>query len=368
MSQLNQFLDGISILDLSHYLPGPMASLMLGDMGAQVIKVIPPAGDGLQIVGPKDEEGRPIFYEAVNEGKYELQLDLKRETDRDELRGLATRADVLIEGFRPGTLTRLGVSPEALRNANPKLIVCSISGYGASGPLAAAAAHDANLLAIAGIMARNEDCMFDPPVVDCAAALFAALSIAAALHHRNKNGGIGCTIDIGLADVMMPLQACHVAAFARTGWSPAPRSYYINGGLACYNQYRTRDAKRIILGALEEKFWTAFCRGAQHPEWIARHAESQPQDRLIAEVSEFFGAMTLKACEERFRGIDCCLTPVMDMHEALNQPQLRHRDLVRAQGKTMQSLFPAHIDGKPPKSRTELRQVTADEARRLFGD
>jgi alpha-methylacyl-CoA racemase len=367
MSLLGKFLRGVRILDLSHYLPGPIASLLLGDMGAAVLKVVPPGGDGLQKVGPRDSVGEPIFYSTVNEGKYELTLDLKSDRDKEVLRGLAAVSDVLIEGFRPGTLARLGFAPRELRELNPRLIVCSISSYGATGPLAGAAAHDANLLASGGIMDRNDDCMFDPPVVDCAAALFAALSIAAALHHRAQSGGQGCTIDIGLSDVMMPLQACQIAAHARTGWLPKPRSYYINGGLACYNHYRTADGRRIVLGALEEKFWQSFCLGAGRPDWVARHGEPTPQAGLIEEVAAFFASLTSSECERTFAGIDCCLTPVLDIGQAVNAPQTQHRNLVRAERGSIQALFPAYVDGVAPQSRAALQTVTAEAAQQVFG-
>jgi alpha-methylacyl-CoA racemase len=354
------------VLDLAHYLPGPIASLMLSDMGAQVIKVVPPAGDGLRTVGPRDGNDQPIFYAAINEGKSELRLDLKQEADRVVLRDLIADSDVLIEGFRPGTLARLGFAAHALKELNPRLIVCSISSYGASGPLVAAAAHDANLLASGGIMARNDGFMIDPPMVDNAAALFAGLSITAALFHRLRNDGLGCTIDIGLSDVMMPLQAGHIAANARTGWSPKPRSYYLNGGIACYNQYRTADDRRVVLGALEEKFWKAFCHGANRPEWVARHADPEPQEELIREVRDFFAETTWPECEKGFRDIDCCLTLVVELDEAINHPQTRHRDLVRRHGDTVQALYPALIDGEPPRAREALKQVSADEARLAF--
>jgi alpha-methylacyl-CoA racemase len=363
---LNEFLLGIKVLDLSHYLPGPIASLMLGDMGAKVLKVVPPAGDGLQRVGPKDVDGCPIFYSAVNQGKYELTLDLKSETGRTILRQLIASSDVLIEGFRPGTLGRLGFPSAVLNAINVGLIVCSISSYGPSGPLAESAAHDANLLASGGILARNEDCMFDPPIVDGAAALFAALSITAALHRRTQNHGKGCTIDIALSDVMMPLQSCQIAAAAQIGWSPRPRSYYINGGLACYNHYRTADGRRVVLGALEEKFWAAFCTGAARPDWIGRHGEPEPQVDLIREVSIFFGSHRLADLESRFRGIDCCLTPIVELSEAIDSPHYRHRDLVRRQGNTMQALYPARVDGEPPRSRSLMKRINAEEAIEIF--
>src|SRR5580700_972513 len=152
MSVLNGFLRGIKILDLSHYLPGPIASLLFADMGADVIKVVPPSGDGMKVLGPRDEAGNPIFHEAINAGKRELVLDLKVAADNAALHRLTACADVLIEGFRPATLARLGFDPSELRRRHKSLVICSISGYGAEGPSAQAAGHDANFLAGSGLM------------------------------------------------------------------------------------------------------------------------------------------------------------------------------------------------------------------------
>jgi alpha-methylacyl-CoA racemase len=365
MSLLHQFLRGIKVLDLSHYLPGPMASLFLADMGATVIKVVPPSGEGIKKLGPKDKRGEPIFNSALNAGKRELVLDLKDSSDNQTFRNLAAMADILIEGFRPGTLARLGVGPPILRKQNAALIICSISGYGAVGPMAQAAGHDANYLATSGILDRNVDGMADPPLADCAGALFATTTILGALHQRSKTG-IGCDIDIGLADVVMPLQLYQIAAFGSAGWIPKPGSYYINGGVAGYHDYRTLDGQRWVLGALEDKFWKAFCIAARHPEWISRHADSVPQTGLIGELTNYFSAISQEECRRIFDGVDCCLTPVLDLEKAVNSPQVVSRGLVRRSGESLQALFPAYIDGIAPDCRAPLESFSSREAKLMF--
>jgi alpha-methylacyl-CoA racemase len=361
MSLLNQFLRGVRVIDLSHYVPGPIASLLLADMGAKVLKVVPPSGDGMRKLGPQDTSGDQIFHAALNAGKAELNLDLKNEHDNAALHKLLGVADVLIEGFRPGTLSRLGFDPAALRLRHPGLIICSISGYGAMGPLALAAGHDANYLASSGITARNVDGTFDPPMADCAGALFAALAIVAALYKRSMTGR-GCIIDIGLADVVMPLQLFQIAAFGSVGWMPQPETYYLNGGIACYHDYRTSDGRRLVLGALEEKFWRSFCVAAGRAEWVSRHNDPAPQVGLIDELAGFFSSLSLNECVRMFEGVDCCLTPVLDLEQALSAPQIISRDLVRRTAVSVQALFPAYVDGQAPLARSTLRSIGVAEA------
>jgi crotonobetainyl-CoA:carnitine CoA-transferase CaiB-like acyl-CoA transferase len=365
MSPLNCFLAGVKVIDLSHYVPGPIASLLLSDMGANVLKVVPPSGDGMRKLGPRNQVGSEIFHEALNAGKCELTLNLKDQRDNAILRKLLEAADVLIEGFRPGTLSRLGFDPAALRLLHPGLIICSISGYGATGPMSLAAGHDANYLATSGITDRNVDGMFDPPLADCAGGLFAALTITAALHNRSTTGK-GCIIDIGLADTVMPLQLFQIAALGSVGWNPQPESYYLNGGIACYHDYRTSDKRRIVLGALEEKFWQAFCIAADRREWIGRHSDPNPQIHLIGELKTFFASMSLDECMRRFDGVDCCLTQVLNLEEAMDSPQIASRNLVRRTSQSLQALFPAFVDGHAPELRSPMRSIGMGDAESIF--
>ena len=188
MSRLNQFLNGVKVLDLSQYLPGPMASLVLADMGADVLKIEPPAGDEMQRLGPRDAQGKPVFYAAVNAGKAARRMDLKNPQERDAFIALTRDADVLIEGFRPGVMDRLGIGWDVLRTVNPGLIFCSISGFGENSPLSAVAGHDGNYLAMAGVLHRNGAKFFDPPIADTSGALYAAVAILGALHARRASG------------------------------------------------------------------------------------------------------------------------------------------------------------------------------------
>lgn len=368
MSPLTSFLHGIRVLDLSRYVPGPLASLLLADMGAEVLKIEPPSGDGLQDLGPRPD-GRPVFYESINAGKAVLELDLKETAHKRVFLELLASADVLIEGFRPGAMKRLGLDYKRLEAVNPRLIYCSINGYGATGPMALAAGHDNNYLALAGVLHRNgisDPIFFDPPVSDTSGSLFAALAILGALHGRARTGR-GCEIDLALADVAMPLQLLQVAAVGATGHVPGREETYLNSGAAYYRVYRTRDGRHIALGAVEPKFWRAFCEAAERPEWIVRQSEPTPQKDLIAQVAAYFVSFTLGECVARFEAVDCCFSPVLDLGEALETPHVRHRGLVRRDARgCVQALFPAVVGGAAPRVREKLRLVSADEARAAF--
>ncbi len=355
MSRLNRFLHGIRVVDVSFYIPGPMASLLLADMGAEVTKVEPPWGDDMRALGPRDKDGRPLFYEALNAGKAVTRLDFKQEEGRAALLALTDRADIFIEGFRPGVMARLGLGAETLRARNPRLITCSISGHGADSPLAQAAGHDGNYLAAAGVLYRNgvPPRFFDPPVADICGSLFSVIAILGALQARSKDGQ-GCHIDLGLADVPMPLQLFEIAAFGATGQVAQPDSTYLNGGAAYYQVYKTGDG-HVMVGAVEPKFWQAFAQAAGHPEWIARQSEPLPQRALIADVAGCLGKLSLSDCRARFTG-DCCVTPVLDLAEAIASPHHAARRLVTSTGGGLQSLFPAWIDGAPPRAREPLTE------------
>jgi alpha-methylacyl-CoA racemase len=353
--RLNRFLQGVKVVDLSRYIPGPMASLLFADMGAEVIKVEPPAGDDMRSLGPRGPAGEPLFHHAINAGKTLRRLDLKREEDRAGLLTLLDHADILIEGFRPGVMARLGLDHAALRERNPRLITCAISGYGAEGPCAQMVGHDGNYLAGAGMMHRNgvPPRFFDPPIVDLAGSLFAAVALLGALQARERDGK-GCHIDLGLADVPMALQLFEVAAISVTGTISQPNETYLNGGAAYYQVYATADRRYVMVGAVEAKFWRNFAEAAGHPEWSARQAEPLPQRALMADVSACLGEMTLAECATHFGQSDCCVTRVLDLGEAMASPHYRARQLLTRSGAGIQALFPAWVDGSPPHARSTL--------------
>jgi alpha-methylacyl-CoA racemase len=360
MSRLNGWLDGVRVLDLSRYRPGPFATMLLGDMGAEVLKIEGPDGDEMQHLGPHDPDGQPIFYPSLNGGKKVRRMDLKNATVRAEFLALVADADVLLQSFRPGVMARLGVGYDTLSNVNPRLVYCALSGYGANGPLAQAAGHDANYLALTGILFRNgrgTGAYFDPPVADDAGALFAVIAILGALRERDRTGR-GCEIDMGLADAVWPLQSFQVADYGARRCSPGPEETYLNDGAAWYRAYRTRDGRLVALGAVGGVFWRRFCEAAGRLDWIAREADALPQRSLINELEQFFAGLDLDDCVARFVPADCCFTPVLTLAEALESEQCRSRNLVRrAPSGALQALFPAWVDGQPPAGRAPLRST-----------
>jgi crotonobetainyl-CoA:carnitine CoA-transferase CaiB-like acyl-CoA transferase len=361
VSALNSWLAGVRVLDLSSYLPGPLATLFLADFGADVQKIEAPRGDEMRNLGPRDAAGRPLFYESVNGGKAIRRMDLKDPHAREEFVTLVDAADVLLETFRPGVMARLGLDYATLSARNPRLVYCALSGYGIGGPLEQAAGHDANYLAQVGVLHRNGNeapVYFDPPVADTTGSLYAVIAILGALRGRDRTGR-GCMIDIGLADVAIPLQMFQVADYGARGYSPGRNETYLNGGAAYYRIYATRDQRHVALGAIEEKFWRSFCQSAGHPEWIARQSEPLPQHALMHDLSAFFATQTLDECVARFAAADCCFSPVLTVAEGLESPHVRQRGLVRrgASG-NLQALFPARIDGEPPATRPAPSEST----------
>ena len=371
MSRLNHWLSGVRVLDLSRYRPGPFAGMLLADMGAEVLKIEGPDGDDMQHLGPRDAAGEPIFYPSLNGGKKVRRMNLKNAQVRAEFLQLVESADVLLETFRPGVMARLGLGYEVLNAVNPRLIYCGVSGYGANGPLAGAAGHDANYLAQTGVLYRNGrgTCSyFDPPISDDVGALFAVIAIQGALRERETSGR-GCQIDTGLADAMWPLQSFQLADFGKRGYSPGPEETYLNDGAAWYRAYPTRDGRSVALGAAGGVFWQRFCAVAGRPDWVAREHEPMPQRALIAEVGALLGSMTLAECVERFVPADCCLSPVLTLDEAVASEQVAARQLVR-QGPdgALQALFPAWVDGEPPALRELLRATDAGFDAAGFGE
>ncbi|MGE0584431.1 MAG: CaiB/BaiF CoA transferase family protein [Flavobacteriaceae bacterium] len=353
-SPLRSFLQGVRVLDLSQYIPGPMTTLFLTDMGADVLKIEPPQGDEMRNLGPRGPDGRPVFYDAMNTGKQVRRMNLKDPGEHAQFLQLVDDADVVVEGFRPGVMNRLGIDYPVLSARNPGIVMCSISGYGVGTTLGAAAGHDANYMALMGALHRNgtdKPVFFDPPISDVAGSLFAALAIVGALHGRMRTGR-GCEIDLALADTVMPLQMMQVADFGANGTVPGPRTTYLNGGAAYYQVYATGDGRHIVLGSLEPKFWEMFCRAAGRPDWIPRHADPFPQTALETEVASYFRTLTTEEALAKFGDVDCCFTLINDLGEALGEPHIAERQLVRGNSTgELQSLFPVWVDGVPPQPR-----------------
>ncbi len=360
---LNQCLAGTRVLDLSQYLPGPYGAQILADLGAEVVKVEPPAGDPMRALGPLDGDGVSAFYKLVNAGKTVLRLDLKSAAGQAAFRTLLGRADALVESFRPGALDKLGFGPVALKAMNPRLVHTALSGYGQSGPYAARAGHDLNYMALAGGLATSgtadRPVMAHPPAADFAGGMQTALVTLAGLLRRQQTGG-GGFFDVSLAETVLGWQAPALTAALRPGFEARREAALLNGGAACYQLYATADRRFVTLGALEAKFWAAFCRAVGQGDWIARQDETLPQTALIGEVAGLLASRTLAHWEDVLDGVDCCFQPVVEPRDLPEDPQIRARGLVAksdAPDPLAEVLFPAILDGEPPRPRPAVREA-----------
>lgn len=331
-------LAGVRVLDLSRLLPGPVATLHLADMGADVIKIEDAgAGDYARTMG-EGCDGVSWFFRAVNRNKRGLRLDLKQAAGRDVLLRLAESADLLVESFRPGVMARLGVGYETLRERNPRLVYCAITGYGQSGPWAARAGHDLNYIAQAGVLAET-GVADGPPAIPSlqigdllGGAMSAVAAMLAALHRANATGE-GGFVDVAMIESVLAHNLFPLFEHA-AGKSSARGRGMLTGGCANYAVYRTRDERYLAVAALEEKFWQIFCVAAGRPEWQARYARSE-DPALHAEVAAHIATRTLAEWAALFDEVDCCVTPVLTLAEALEHPQFRVRDVTtRADGMT----------------------------------
>jgi crotonobetainyl-CoA:carnitine CoA-transferase CaiB-like acyl-CoA transferase len=329
-------LEGVRVLDLSRLLPGGFCSLLLSDFGADVVKVEDTGmGDYVRWAAPAYEGAEPsaasAMFLALNRGKRSVRIDLKTEGGREVLRRLARDADVLLESFRPGVLDRLGVGYEVLREENPGLVWCAITGYGQDGPFRDRAGHDMNYLARVGLLGMTGEP--DGPPVQAAGqiadvgggALMAAFGILAALRERDRSGE-GQLVDVSMADGALSWLAMVAARYFADGVVPARGSLELAGGLLCYRPYRCADGW-VSLGALEPKFWRAWCEGVGREDLVERQFDPPGSDAHAA-VEAVFATRTRAEWEAFNAEHDCCLEPVLDLGEALESELVRAREMV----------------------------------------
>ncbi|HEY5674250.1 MAG TPA: CoA transferase [Malonomonas sp.] len=370
---LSDCLAGVRVLDLSQYLPGPYATQLLADLGACVIKIEPPAGDPMRSFIFCDEDGISPFYKQVNAGKQVVTLDLKSAADQQVFAELLSVADVLLESYRPGVLERLGYSRSRLQKINPKLVHCALSGFGQTGPCRERAGHDLTYLAMSGMLSltgtTETPVMPFPPICDYAAGKQAATSILAALL-RQQRSGRGAFIDVSLFEMALSWQSFALTAAQRPGQSFARGRDLLTGGAACYQIYRSADDRFVALGAIEEKFWQAFCACVERPDWLGRQHEPLPQTQLITELAEMFATASLGDWQQRFAMVDCCFEPILEHAEVVAHPQVRQRQLLQTQrfGERYDALFPAWVDDQPPPPRRSLQQLTPAAALSYWQD
>ncbi|WP_336361479.1 CaiB/BaiF CoA transferase family protein [Haladaptatus sp. ZSTT2] len=316
-----QPLDDITIVDLSLKLPGPYATKLLADAGAEVLSIEPPGGDYLG--DPESEEYRQT-YAALNEGKQSILVNLKDERGQAFVQAVAAEADVVIEGFSPGTAKKLGVDPETLRAANEDLIYCSLSGYGQTGPRRNEPGHDLNYQGVAGFLDPDDPTPPKTAVADYAGATMLALSVLIALWGRNRGGG-GQYIDLAMFDVIASWNSVHLP-WVLSDDEPTDYDPVIGGEYPCYNTYETGDGRYLTLGAMERGFWVELCDSLDLPELLdEQFATSGRESDAYKRLQEVFKTRSLDEWVEKF-GQELPVSAVQTTTEALNDPQVAARE------------------------------------------
>lgn len=326
-------LAGVTVLDFSRLLPGPYATMLMVQLGARVIKVEEPGiGDYLRAF-PPIADGVSWKHRWLNRGKMSVGIDLKHPDGQKLARELARHADVLVEGFRPGVMDRLGLSYDDIAKDNPGIIYCSITGYGQTGPYRDKVGHDFNYTAVAGILSMSipKDAAPTPAGVQVGdlggGAMMAVTSILAALLQRAQTGR-GQYLDVSMVDGLVSWLSYNVADYFAIGRQPQPLERQLAGDFACYRAYRTRDGKCIAVGAVENHFWKNLCEALGRPEFTAKQYLPYPEQQQVVDWLEMtFASDDRDAWLERLANLEVCVTAVNDFADVVQNEQVIAREL-----------------------------------------
>jgi crotonobetainyl-CoA:carnitine CoA-transferase CaiB-like acyl-CoA transferase len=356
-------LTDVRVLDLTRLLPGGFCTLLLADLGADVIKVEDTgAGDYVRWAPPlygSDEQTplgtRSALYLALNRNKRSIRLDLKQEGGKQALLRLTESADVLVESFRPGVLDRLGIGYEALRQANPALVYCPITGYGQDGPNRDRAGHDMNYLGLNGLLGLTGEAG-GPPIQSAGqiadlggGGMMAAVGILAALHEARRSGE-GQMVDISMSDGSLSWLVMEAARYFCSGEVPRRGEVMLAGAIICYRPYEAKDGW-VTCGALEPKFWQAFCRGVGREDLADKQFE-RPGSEAHTEVTEIFRSRTREGWRVFNDEHDAMIEPILDLDEALESELVREREMTVSYqqpelGEVRQLGFPIRLSRTP---------------------
>jgi alpha-methylacyl-CoA racemase len=358
-------LSDVRILDLTRLLPGGFCTLLLADLGADVVKVEDTGqGDYVRWAPPyygSDEHTplgtRSAIYLALNRNKRSIRLDLKQEQGQRALLKLAESADVLVESFRPGVLERLGVGYDVLKQANPALVYCPITGYGQDGPNRDRAGHDMNYLGLNGVLGLTGEAG-GPPIQSGAqiadlggGGLMAAVGILAALQEARRSGQ-GQIVDVSMTDGSLAWLAMEAGRYFGSGEVPERGNIMLSGGIVCYRPYEAKDGW-VTCGALEPKFWARFCQAVDRPDLIEKQFE-KPGSEAHAQVAEVFRTKTRAEWKAFNDEHDAMIEPVLDLDEALESELVREREMVVSyeqpeMGEVKQLGFPIKLSRTPAR-------------------
>jgi crotonobetainyl-CoA:carnitine CoA-transferase CaiB-like acyl-CoA transferase len=326
-------LEGLKVLDLTRLLPGGYCTMLLADMGADVMKLEDPfGGDYVRWFPPKLNEESAYFL-AVNRNKKSMKLNLKPQRGKELFKELVKDYDVLVEGFRPGVMARLGLGYDVVSAINPRIVYCSISGYGQDGPYNQRAGHDINYIGVAGILGitgfgDRPPAVPGVPVADFGGGgMLAALGIMMALYHRRQSGR-GQYIDISMMDGVASWMA-NIAAKHFVLDDPQNRGEVdLAGGFLCYDCYETKDGQSLSVGALEPKFWANFCRLIERDDLADVQVDKQEDGKLKEEIVAIFKSKTMDEWLALLDGEDTCIEKINTVAEAVTDPQMLHREMV----------------------------------------
>ncbi|MBI3653081.1 MAG: CoA transferase [Acidobacteria bacterium] len=330
---MEQALEGIRVLDLTRLLPGPYCTMMLGDLGAEVIKIEEVnLGDPTRH-SPPQVGTQGAAFQQVNRNKKSIAIDLKNPAGRDLFLRLAETADVVMEQFRPGVVERLGIGYKRVAEINPRLVYCALTGFGQDGPHRDRSGHDLNYLALSGVLGlttddRGKPAMSGTQVADLAGGMIAGFGILAALLARQRTGR-GQYVDVSMFDVMLSMLPIAGAQYFAGKNFQVGDKFVLSGAYPFYNVYETSDGKWMTLGALEPKFWANFCATVARPELIAQQfCEGEAKQQLFAAVAAVFKTKTQSEWTDLMREADCCCEPVLTVGEAFAHPQTVARQMV----------------------------------------
>jgi len=346
-------LDGIKILDLTRYLPGPFATQILADFGAEIIKVEETTGELGRLLYPYIG-GMGTRFCSVNRNKKSITLDLKSGKGKEIFRKLASGADVIIEQFRPGVMDKMGLGYNSLRAGNERLIYCSLTGYGLSGPWLNRAGHDINYLNTAGISALTAGrdgvpVMSSVQIADIAGgSLFAVIGILLALFHRTRSGK-GQLCDIAMMDGALSLLSYTIGEWCGKGSVPETGREFLTGGFAMYNTYKCGDGRYVGLGAIEGKFWKGFCTKIGRDDLINCQYDLSKQEEMISDIGAVMSGRSRDEWVEFFAGSDICFTPVLDLDEVSEHEQVKAREMLHKIMNFRGSGEDLYVTGNPVK-------------------
>lgn len=326
-------LEGVRVLDLSLFLPGPYLTTVMADHGAEVIKLEPPAGEPVRNIGER-AGGHSVWFRNTHRGKRSVVLNLKNPADLGAFHDIAATCDVLLEAFRPGVADRLGIGPAEMTRRNPRLVYCSISAFGQDGPLRDRPAHDLAVEALAGTLSVNLGRDGQPthpniPVADATASLLALSAILMALLRRERTGR-GDVIDLAMFDATLSWLPNATGAVLGEGRAPAVKAVRQWGGGSFYEIYPTKDGRHVVLGGSEHKFVENLLGALGRPDLVS-DASGPPgpgHDTAKAFLRDTFLTRTRDEWEAWFEGRDVCFAPLLDLHEAFHRPHVAARRML----------------------------------------